>query len=140
VMQEHSSPSACPSCNKPNPERLASFPNTNGKGTLPVYKCDCGYAFWEDDEMPTSQVESTKNTALNLLTQEGAVACFFEPELTAEQYDTLFDFVQRAETKAELESYLRRFADKWQMRVTVDGNNLLSACQHPRSPAASPLK
>jgi hypothetical protein len=58
------------------PEGLASFPNTNGKGTFHVYKCDCGYAFWEDDEMPTSQAESTKNTALNFLTQEASLAAY----------------------------------------------------------------
>jgi hypothetical protein len=66
-------------------------------------------------------VGSTKSTALNLLTREGAVACLFEPELTSEQYDSLFNIVPRAETKVELESYLRRFAEKWQITVTIDG-------------------
>jgi hypothetical protein len=66
-------------------------------------------------------VEPIKYTALNLLTREGAVACIFEPGLTPDQYDSLFNVVPRAETKAELESYLRRFAHKWQLTVTICG-------------------
>ena len=67
-------------------------------------------------------MESTKNTALNLLTQEGSVSCRFERELTPEQYDSLAKFVQNAETKEEMESYLRRFSEKWHIPVTIDGD------------------
>jgi len=66
-------------------------------------------------------VEPTNYTALNLLTREGAVACIFEPRLTPDQYDSLFNIVPRSETKAELESYLRRFADKWHVTFTIGG-------------------
>ena len=64
-------------------------------------------------------MEPIKYTALNLLTREGAMACIFEPGLTPDQYDSLFNIVPRSDTKAEMESYLRRFADKWQITVTI---------------------
>ena len=62
-------------------------------------------------------MEQTKATTLHLLTRDGVVTCRFESGLTHEQYDSLFKFVQRAETREELESYLVRFATKWKTEI-----------------------
>jgi hypothetical protein len=58
--------------------------------------------------------------------------------LTPDQYDSLFNIVPRAETKAEMESYLHRFADKWQLRVAIDG--VLYETPTSSVPAANPSK
>jgi hypothetical protein len=78
---------------------------------------------WELDTIADSEgrtVELTDTTTFNLLTPEGVVTCRFEKQLNAEQYDILFQFVRRAESRQELESYLLRLADKWGTAVAIE--------------------
>jgi hypothetical protein len=64
-------------------------------------------------------MEIANATTLNLLTREGIVTCRFESQLHAEQYEALFEFVRRAETRRELEGHLVRFAEKWGTVVAI---------------------
>jgi hypothetical protein len=60
------------------------------------------------------------NTSLSLLTREGAVVVTFASVLTPAQYANLFDHVQRAGSKPELEASLSQFAEEHGLTVTVD--------------------
>lgn len=65
---------------------------------------------------PSSKLE----TAISLLTREGAVTVRFDAMLTLEQYIQLHEAVRGAETKEELKERIELTASVWLIAVEVD--------------------
>jgi hypothetical protein len=63
-------------------------------------------------------------TTLSFLTDEGAITVSFRPQLTAEQYEALFDLVQEGDILTdELCEQLKALAEEWGVRFSSDDCN-----------------
>jgi hypothetical protein len=67
-----------------------------------------------------SDMPEITETALKLLTREGAVSCHFEPGLTNEQFTDLDRAIQDCHTKVEMEAKRQRLENKWGIRARID--------------------
>ena len=61
-------------------------------------------------------------TALNLLTRDGAIRVAFSPRLTTEQYAELMDVVEspKSETRIELRKALQAVAQLWGKEIEIE--------------------
>ncbi len=58
-------------------------------------------------------------SALDLLTRDGAIHVAFRPRLTADQYAELMKVVAEPATKAALRKALEEAAERWDRRIEV---------------------
>ena len=70
------------------------------------------------------------NTSLCLLTGEGAVVVIFSSVLTPTQYARLYDRVQDAVTKSEMESCILEVAEECGLEVVLEDNPSAVVIRH----------